>query len=89
MHEVAHQWFGNMVTVGSWGHTWIQEGLTTYMSINVGLAEQERKKERREEERWITPFLEGDLPIKIDWKTCILRLKTFRYDLFRSLQLRP
>ncbi len=29
-HEVAHQWFGDKVTGGSWQDIWIQEGFATY-----------------------------------------------------------
>ncbi|MFK7048469.1 Aminopeptidase N [Flavobacterium columnare] len=31
-HEMAHQWFGNKVTCGSWKDVWLNEGLTEYMS---------------------------------------------------------
>lgn len=29
-HEIAHQWFGNSATEGSWHHLWLSEGFATY-----------------------------------------------------------
>jgi hypothetical protein len=29
-HELAHQWWGDMVTCDSWHHTWLNEGFATY-----------------------------------------------------------
>uniref|UniRef100_A0A914BVR6 Aminopeptidase n=1 Tax=Acrobeloides nanus TaxID=290746 RepID=A0A914BVR6_9BILA len=31
-HEVAHQWFGNLVTMNWWSHIWLSESLTTFLS---------------------------------------------------------
>jgi hypothetical protein len=30
-HEMAHQWFGDMVTFGSWSDVWLSEGMAEYL----------------------------------------------------------
>jgi len=33
VHEIAHQWFGDMATEKEWAHVWLSEGFATYMTI--------------------------------------------------------
>ncbi|WP_017325108.1 M1 family metallopeptidase [Synechococcus sp. PCC 7336] len=29
-HELAHQWFGDLIVIKHWSHAWIKEGMATY-----------------------------------------------------------
>ncbi|NEN87658.1 MAG: M1 family metallopeptidase [Okeania sp. SIO3H1] len=32
-HELAHQWFGDLIVIKHWSHAWIKEGMATYSEV--------------------------------------------------------
>ena len=41
-HEIAHQWFGNLVTAASWDEIWLNEAFATWMENKASGAVQSR-----------------------------------------------
>ncbi len=44
-HELAHQWFGNLVTTENWSNYWLNEGLAEFMAGQYWAAKQGRRAE--------------------------------------------
>ena len=33
VHELAHQWFGDLLVINHWSHAWVKEGMATYSEV--------------------------------------------------------
>jgi len=44
VHEMAHQWFGNLVTMDWWDDLWLNEGYATWMELKVESALHPERK---------------------------------------------
>jgi aminopeptidase N len=50
-HELAHQWFGDLVTCNDWGDVWLNEGFATL--FEMVWSESHYPKDQADYERWL------------------------------------
>ncbi|XP_076397777.1 aminopeptidase N-like [Megachile rotundata] len=64
VHELAHQWFGNVVSPKSWSHIWLNEGFASYFQQYIV---DKILKEWRNMDYFIARTLQFSLTMDIEW----------------------
>jgi aminopeptidase N len=59
-HELAHQWFGDLVTCRDWGEGWLNEGFATYAEYIWREAHEGRDAADLELEEWADAYFGED-----------------------------
>lgn len=72
-HELAHHWFGDLVTCLGWSHLWLNEAWASYLELryerHAGGEGSFRIWLERYRERFLSRGRAAALPLALDWRT--------------------
>ncbi len=81
-HELAHQWFGDLVSFRDWSHAWLSEGFATYFEMLF--REHEQGKDAAAKERYDAQQLVVNTDRMSNRRPTVCRSYVAPMDLFDS-----
>ncbi|MFQ5580967.1 MAG: M1 family metallopeptidase, partial [Nitrospiria bacterium] len=77
-HEIVHQWFGNLVTMGWWDDLWLNESFATWLACKIV------DQWRPEWHSWVEFQQEKEVPLSLD---ALEATRPIRADVASSAQI--